>query len=80
MTTTNTERATRVNDTMVFYVQKQLHEIFNPGSLEENLTDMLTDMMHFAASNEIDFVKCLRMAENHNEAEITEEIGYEQQV
>ena len=79
MTTTNIERVTRVNDTMAFYVQKQLHETFNPGSLEENLTDMLTDMMHFAASNEIDFVKCLRMAENNYEAEISEEAGCEQQ-
>jgi hypothetical protein len=59
---------------MAFYVRSQLGETYNPDSRDENLIDMLTDLMHFATSDDIDFESSLRMAKINFEAEQNEEI------
>lgn len=79
MTANNDCRSRRAEATLFFYITEQLCEASNPASHEENLTDMLTDLKHLAASNNADFCKCLRMAEINFDAEIAEEADHEQQ-
>jgi len=65
----NQSRSARVDKTLEFYVRKQLGESYNPDGMEEDLVDLLTDTMHFAAAKEIDFESILRMARSNFEAE-----------
>jgi len=65
----NETRTARADNTLAFYVREQLGETYNPDSKDENLVDLLTDLMHFAASDNIDFELCFRMAKTNFEAE-----------
>ena len=69
MPNNNETRTARADNTLVFYVHEQLNETYNPDSKDENLVDLLTDLMHFAASDNIDFSASVRMATNHFEEE-----------
>ena len=42
-----------------------------PQSLSETMTDLLTDLRHFAATEEIDFDAAVRMSEYHYDEEST---------
>lgn len=42
---------------------------------ESVLTDILADLMHYAARESIDFNRCLDQATGHYEAEVSEEAG-----
>ena len=69
MPNSNETRVIRADNAMEFYVRQQLNETYNPDSKDENLVDLLTDLMHFAASDNIDFESSLRMATNNFEEE-----------
>ena len=75
MPNNNETRVIRADNAMEFYVRQQLNEIYNPASKDENLIDLITDLMHFAASDNIDFSASVRMATNHFEAE-QEEVAH----
>ncbi len=75
MSNNNENRVTRADTTLAFYVREQLGETFNPDSKDENLVDLLTDLMHFAASDNIDFELNSRMAKNNFETERQEKQG-----
>ena len=68
----NKKRAERAHNAAAFYVRSQLGEHFSPDSLSENITDLLSDLMHLAKTKDIDFAFCLRMAECNFEAEVEE--------
>ena len=70
----NAARITRADNSMAFYVRSQLGETYNPDSKDENLIDLLTDLMHFATADDIDFDSNLRMAKANFDAEQNEEI------
>ena len=74
MRNNNAARIARADNSMTFYVRSQLGETYHPDSKDENLIDLLTDLMHFAASDDIDFESSLRMANANFEAEQNEEI------
>ncbi len=74
MTNNNETRSARADNTLTFYVRKQLNETYNPDSKDENLTDLLTDLMHFATFDNIDFELCFRMAKTNFEAEQEEAV------
>ena len=69
MLNSNETRSARADNAMEFCVRQQLNETYNPSSKDENLVDLLTDLMHFAASDNIDFESSVRMATNHFEEE-----------
>ncbi len=75
MTNSNETRAGRADNTLAFYVREQLGETYNPDSKDENLVDLLTDLMHFADSDKIDFDLSLKMAKTNFEAE-QEEVAH----
>ena len=75
MPNNNETRAVRADDTLAFYVRQLLNETYNRNSKDENLVDLLTDLMHFAASDDIDFELNLRMAMNNFAAEQQEKHG-----
>lgn len=45
---------------------------YDPGT-REGLVDLLTDLMHYADRQSLDFADALRIATNHYDAEITEQ-------
>jgi hypothetical protein len=65
----NETRTDRADNTLAFYVRQQLNETYNPSSKDENLVDLLTDLMHFSGSDNIDFDSSLKMAKTNFEAE-----------
>ena len=77
MCNSNESRAARAENTLAFYVRKQLGETYNPDSKDENLVDLLTDLMHFATSDGIDFEASVRMAINHFQEEQNEGTNHE---
>jgi hypothetical protein len=63
------------NETRAELAQRAL--MINPDSQnsspEECLTDLLTNLMHFAQRDVVDFNDCLRLARMHYEAEVEDE-------
>ena len=72
----NEERATRASVVLSFYTQKFGED---EADLAVNLTDLLTDILHLAHTTQqhskmprISFEKCVSMAKQHFEAELSE--------
>ena len=64
---TNEERADRIGCVMQSYCLALEERDFNND--QDDITDLLTDLMHFCQLNEYDFEESLRMARIHYEAE-----------
>jgi len=70
MTYENEIRGNRAEDTLGYYAATIKQEPHEPT--RDNLTDLLTDLMHFCEVDRIDFEACLRMAEINFGAELGE--------
>jgi len=67
---TNQQRTDAASMAMAAYMQtKGLDGDPSPQSLSETMTDLLTDLRHFAATEEIDFGAAVRMSEYHYDEE-----------
>ncbi len=68
--TTNQQRTDAASEALAAYMQaKGLDGDPCPQSLSETMTDLLTDLRHFAATEEIDFDAAVRMSEYHYDEE-----------
>jgi len=68
--TTNQQRTDAASMALAAYMQaKGLDGDPCPQSLSETMTDLLTDLRHFAATEEIDFDAAVRMSEYHYDEE-----------
>jgi hypothetical protein len=63
---TNEDRAVRAVTALKQYMDEDFDE-------PTNITDLLADLMHFAAQQDIDFDRCLETAEIHFNAEKDDE-------
>jgi hypothetical protein len=65
---TNKARAKRIIPTLAAYVEVMDTDEGEYGAepLEEQLSDLLTDLMHWADTHKIDFKGRLRVAENNH--------------
>ena len=72
---TNAERAMWAETGLLEYaIGKEGGEAFYDDA-ELVLSDFLTDLMHYAARQGIDFTRCMNRAERHYEGEVSEERG-----
>ncbi len=68
--TTNQQRTDAASMALAAYMQaKGLDEDPCLQSLSETMTDLLTDLRHFAATEEIDFGAAVRISEYHYDEE-----------
>jgi len=74
----NEERANRIVSVMNEYCQVLEGRVFNDD--DGDITDLLTDLMHFCEQKGIDFATCLRMARTHYAAETDINIVTEEEI
>jgi hypothetical protein len=68
--TTNQQRTDAASLALAAYMQaKGLDEDASLQSLSETLTDLITDLRHYAAAEEIDFGAAVRISEYHYDEE-----------
>lgn len=48
----------------------------NPGSCDEAVSDILTDLMHYCKANDEDFTRALEMARENFAEEVAEDEDY----
>jgi hypothetical protein len=75
----NAERVTDAEQALVAYANVKEHNQTDyldrtSQDREDWLVDILADLRHWARSNKLDFDDCVRMATNHFEAEVGEEL------
>ena len=69
MRSNNEIRSNRAGEALRFYVLNFLREAYRPESRDENMVNLLTDLMHFAAAHSIEFETLIRMAKCNFDAE-----------
>lgn len=65
----NRQRGTRALGALAHYKAVEMRE--DGPICQDTVTDFLTDLRHYCARNDLDIEACLRMSQEHHQAEVT---------